>query len=214
MVIKLDDNLQRLLKFNLFKFKIKIVDVKDKETLVEIKGQSFTLPFVLDKTKKYLGVVKGSTFQILEKATTQSSDLKKKDAFLETIKELITSNYEEKSSLTAIFSNRSKNSKIDKFKTSKNFYFNKDDKNFIFFFELPFFNQKSKVFININNKKETHLSIYSDDLIKDSAIQDFTNLISQKFMTLNKMITVNITSSQKEFLESMSFDDHKVDITI
>ncbi|OHD11527.1 MAG: hypothetical protein A2Y34_18885 [Spirochaetes bacterium GWC1_27_15] len=217
MKITLVENLVKALNEKKFVALIKILKNSEKSTIIDIKGQQLTVPFVLDKNKKYIANFNNNVLTIKEIQLKQTnSDTKEilKDVF----EQIFSLNDKKKENLFDIknlfFLNIFKEQeKITDFNNNKNYFFKDKESNFLFIFEIPIYNQESKIFIKITKNKEVFLNIFSEK-IQHSTKEKFENDIKEKFAKKNTLLFIKIFNDKKKFFDEVVNNSKKIDIKI
>jgi hypothetical protein len=214
MKVSLVENFLKIFNEKSFVSNVKILKNNSNSTLIEIKGHQLDVPFVLKNDGKYIAKIKNEILNIIEIKENIKSDNKSfniKD-FLDTvvgIKDQIDNN-------PAIFNFLP--FFTDKFKikdeSKKNNYFFKDkNNNFIFIFDIPLYNNPSKIFIKIDEKKNINISIFCED-IKNEKKNEFETMIRDYYKEKNKILNINIFDKKQKFYDNISIYINKVDIKI
>ena len=217
MKITLVENLVKALNEKEFAALIKILKNSEKSTIIDIKGQQLTVPFVLDKNKKYIANFNDNILTIKEiKLKQQNVDTKEilKDVF-DKILSLNDKKEENQFDIKNLFFFNffKEEEKITDFKDKKNYFFNDKENNFLFIFEIPIYNQDSKIFIKISKNKEVFLNIFSEKM-EHSTKEKFENDIKELFFKKNTLLFINIFNDKKKFFDEVVNYSKKIDIKI
>ncbi|HOV13700.1 MAG TPA: hypothetical protein PK771_05405 [Spirochaetota bacterium] len=214
MIVHLTENIINLIRLKSFNVRVKVMEVSKNSTTIEIMGQRLSVPFVLDKNKKYIGILENETLKLLEKNKTHITEKSiSKNESNDFLQQLLFPNDVENLKFTDILFNLFKNNQksINK---DNNFYFNCDEDNFIFLFNLDFFNYESKIYLKISKAKEIFLNILYDKNVSEQDITNFKNEIIENFKKQDRLIIINITNYKKEFLNLLDYKLNKIDIKI
>ncbi len=229
MKVILSAELLNLLKNNLSKIlPVKIIKTGPRSTLISIAGKKFEIPNILDKNKFYSATIKNNEITINEKNLFNRVLNDKEPDFKEDIKKLtdfidkLYINDEKKHHFLEnqlkefnLFQNFSTIiDSIDKDGKGGFYFQGRENKNFFFLFDLPFFNRMAKVFINIGAFSKISINILVGKA--ESINQDeFLTEIKGALKSRSKNIFLKITDDKNEFLGNiMNCFDKNIDIKI
>ena len=228
MKIILPSNL--LLKVNQKNFKslINVINTKNKSTVISIKGKILEIPFLLDPKLKYTAEIRNNALYIYEK--------KIKKIFIEKNKDVKKNFQNIKKTLEKLFffENKKKfaeneinyllfdklyskiNDRKQKEKKYKNFFLkNKNDEDYYFIFNLPYFNKLAKVFLKIDKNRNIYINLYSANLNR-SENAEFIKKLNEIRLNVSKIQKVNFFENIEDFYKNifLLFDVKKIDIKV
>jgi hypothetical protein len=215
MKIDLAGNILKQIDINISKILVKIIGYKNNSTIIDIKGHQLDVPFLLNKDSKYSASIENGVLTLKEIKNLNKIIMpeKTKDIFDLIINLSNDKNKDEVLDIKNLFSFFISNNDILK-KNNKNidnndYFIKTSDGNYLFMFELPFFDQLSKVFIKVR-AENINLSILTDDKVHyDVFLSDIKSYLIKK----GKKITINIFNNKKDFLANLA-NNNKIDIKI
>ncbi len=226
-IILPNDFLLRINQQN-FKLLINIIKVKKSSTLISIKGKTLEIPYTLNNNLKYIAEIKDNVLYIYQRKIKtdikENTENKKKlfnkiskflnKLYLSENKKKFVENEINYLLFNELYS-KINNEKQKKGKYKNFFLNNKNGDDFYFIFNLPFYNNLTKIFIKVDINRNVYLKIFSDKLTKEDNNDFIMNLRDSMKITAKSLI-VNFYENIEDFYENIFkiIDVNKIDIKI
>lgn len=210
MNVNLPENFANLFRFKSFKVNIKILEIKDNLTVIEFKGQKQSVPFVLDRAKKYIGIVEKSRLTIVEKSPENIYYNEKDSCLKDFFENFIFCSNEISDLFDKLFNLSYQRSKETD--DRKNLFFNDENGNYLFIFDMLFFGGDSKILLKIDKKNNIDLIIYSARMNDANKISEFKTKLVNVITKNNNNIKISILENRSDFLNSVSILTKGLDI--
>lgn len=219
MLINLNElfSLKNISKLN--NLKVKILEVREKSTIILIKGHRVEIPYVLDKNKNYtISFDKNiDNFKIVETKFINNNILKEGiTSFLENFFDLSKlDQLDFKSYYNYLFNNNENNKKIDdRLENKSNFIFKNNNKDFFFIFNTFFFKIKSSIFLKVSENKTVSFLLYLKGKLenKNEIIKD----IEEKLSNIKFEKIIIFDNDKTGYINEISsiFKNRNIDIVI
>jgi hypothetical protein len=198
-----------------FKSVLKILEVRNKSTLIEIKGHQFDVPFILEKNLKYQAVIKDGVLDIVEiKKLKETVD--EKNIVKEILENIFQINDKSNDNVTVNLFNMLRNifnPDINK-KKKKNYFFRDKNKGMVFIFDIFLFDRTTKLFLRLLGRN-IFLFFYNDEL-EEGILKEFKiNLEKHLFEKYKEMVfEIKFFDKKEKFYDNISVVTSNIDIKI
>jgi|GEM_PF-6685454 len=230
MKININSNLAKLINQENIKVLIKIIKIGSNFSEISISGKKLKIPFVLNKDARYYATVKDNQLYIIKEEIPKKIT---KDEFINKIDKKLKESDKKLDSLFMIDEKKDKiienlikcfpfqhfYSKINKNKDDNkgNYYFLRNDKedSYIFIFNIPFYDNYTRIFLKIERNKAVFIEIFRENG-KELNIESFLEDLNNKLKKYVKNLVVNITDNKDDFYNRINYYliDKKVDLNI
>jgi hypothetical protein len=217
MKIVLPDSFIKIISDKTVRSVLKILEVRNNSTMIDIKGHRFDVPFVLKKDSSYHAVIKDGVLNIIENKQEKNVESKK-----ESYKELLDSIFQIKEiknndlimNFLILFQNMLK---PEKDKKENHRYFQDKKGAFVFIFDLNLFDNSVKLFVRLLNKNiclffYNSLNGRIDELILSEFKKNLKMYINDKYEDMN--LEIMFFDKKEKFYDNISVFMTDIDIKI